>query len=89
MNQEELTAKLEQQTAQVTAIKTQLDKVSTEVNAASAAQLAAIEQLKIELANVQLSDAAVAAIGNLDASIQAVAGVVTALDALNPDAPVA
>ena len=89
MNQEELAAALAAQQATVDALKAQADKVIAEVQAATAVQLAAIEALRQELANVPVSDAVTAALDSLSASTSSLSASMTALDDINPDAPVA
>jgi peptidoglycan hydrolase CwlO-like protein len=89
MDQNELAAALAAQQATVDALKAQADKVIAEVQAATAVQLAAIEALRQELANVQVSDAVTAALDSLSASTSSLSASMTALDDINPDAPVA
>lgn len=89
MNQDELAAALAAQQATVDALKAQADKVIAEVQAATAVQLAAIEALRQELANVPVSEAVTAALDSLSASTSSLSASMTALDDINPDAPVA
>lgn len=89
MNQDELAAALAAQQATVDALKAQADKVIAEVQAATAVQLAAIEDLRQELANVPVSEAVTAALDSLSASTSSLSASMTALDDINPDAPVA
>lgn len=86
MNQEELAAALAAQQSTVDALKAQADKVIAEVQAATAAQLAAIEALRQELANMPVSEAVTAALDSLSASTTSLSASMTALDDINPDA---
>jgi hypothetical protein len=87
MNQAELAAALEAQAGVVETLKAQSIKILAEVQSATAKQLAAIEALKQELANGQVTDAVSAALASLEASTVALNSAVTAIDDLNPDAP--
>jgi len=86
MNQEELAAALAAQQSTVDALKAQADKVIAEVQAATATQLAAIEALRQELANMPVSEAVTAALDSLSASTTSLSASMKSLDDINPDA---